>query len=59
MISLNGVIAKQCSQVTHLIVDKLDRTAKLLKCINTCDYIVNIDWLLDSKSEGRFKGNYL
>ena len=54
--SLNGVIAKQCSQTTHLIVDKIERTAKLLKCISTCDFIVNIKWLIDSKQEGHFKG---
>ena len=52
---MGGVIAKQISQTTHLIVDKIERTAKLLKCISTCDHIVSIRWLLDSKLEGRFK----
>jgi len=37
-------------------VDKIERTAKLLKCISTCEYIVHLKWLIDSKLEGKFKG---
>ncbi len=54
--SLNGIVAKQCCQATHLVIDKIERTAKLLKCISTCEYIVHIKWLIDSKLEGKFKG---
>jgi PAX-interacting protein 1 len=53
--SLGGVIAKQVSQTTHLIVNKIERTAKLLKCISSCDCIVDIKWLIDSKLEGKFR----
>jgi hypothetical protein len=55
VLSLNGIVAKQCSQATHLVIDKIERTAKLLKCISTCEFIVHIKWLHDSKMEGRFK----
>ncbi len=55
LISLNGVMANQCCKATHLVVKKIERTAKVLKCISTCDYIVSIDWLVDSKAEGGFK----
>lgn len=54
VIALGGVIAKQPSQTTHLVVDKIERTAKLLKCISTCEYIVHVKWLIDSKISGRF-----
>lgn len=56
VIALGGVIAKQPSQTTHLVVDKIERTAKLLKCISTCEYIVHVKWLIDSKISGRFCG---
>ena len=55
-VSLGGLVAKQPSQATHLIVDdKIERTAKLLKCISTCSHILNKRWLIDSKAEGKFK----
>ena len=54
--NLNGVMANQCAQATHLVVDTIERTAKLLKCISTCQYIVHVKWILDSRAEGRFKG---
>lgn len=53
--NLNGVIANQCAKVTHLVVNKIERTAKLLKCISSCEFIVSIQWLLDSKADGQFK----
>lgn len=53
--SLNGVISNHCAKVTHLVVNKIERTAKLLKCISTCEFIVSIQWLLDSTAEGHFK----
>ncbi len=55
LISLNGIMATQCCKATHLIVKKMERTAKVLKCISTCDHILSIDWLIDSKAEGVFK----
>jgi hypothetical protein len=54
VIGLGGVLAKQINQATHLIVDKIERTAKLLKCISTCEYIVHVKWLFDSKMQGKF-----
>jgi hypothetical protein len=52
---LGGTIARQPSQATHLIVDdKIERTAKLLKCMSTCSYILNKKWLIDSKADGKF-----
>ena len=53
--NLNGVLATQCAKATHLVVNKIERTAKLLKCISTCDFIVGVQWLVDSKEEGHFK----
>ena len=55
MIELNGIVSKQFNQTTHLVVDKIERTAKLLKCISTCEHIVHIKWLRDSKQEGKFR----
>ena len=52
---MGGILAKQVSQTTHLVVDKIERTAKLLKCISTCEHIVHVKWLIDSKLEGTFK----
>ena len=54
VIGLGGILAKQVGQTTHLIVDRIERTAKLLKCISTVDYIVHISWLIDSKLNGKF-----
>jgi hypothetical protein len=54
VIGLGGILAKQVGQTTHLIVDRIERTAKLLKCISTVDYIVHIRWLIDSKLNGKF-----
>jgi hypothetical protein len=54
VIGLGGILAKQINQATHLIVDKIERTAKLLKCISTCEYIVHVKWLIDSKMQGKF-----
>lgn len=51
---MGGIIAKQPSQTTYLIVDKIERTAKLIKCISTCEHIVHVKWLLDSKLNGKF-----
>jgi hypothetical protein len=59
VISLGGIISKQSHQTTHLIVNNIDRTAKLLKCINYCDYIIHLNWLLDSKQERKFLGSRL
>jgi hypothetical protein len=53
---LGGIIAKQPSQATHLVVNNLDRTGKLLKCLNFCEYVVDLSWLLDSKLEKNFLG---
>lgn len=38
-----------------MVDDKLERTAKLLKCISTCSYILNKQWIIDSKSKGEFQ----
>ncbi len=55
VLSLGGVIAKQPIQATHLIVnDRIDRTAKLLKCFSTCEFIINKKWIIDSKEQGKF-----
>ncbi|RNA00045.1 PAX-interacting 1 [Brachionus plicatilis] len=54
VIGLGGIIAKQPRQATLLVVDKIDRTAKLLKCISTVENIVSIKWIIDSKLNGRF-----
>ena len=54
VIGLGGIMAKQCSHATHLVVDKIERTAKLLKCISHVRHIVHVSWLHDSKHAGRF-----
>ena len=54
VIGLGGVVSKQPSQTTHLVVDKIERTAKLLKCLSTCENIVSIKWIIDSKLNGKF-----
>jgi hypothetical protein len=54
VIGLGGILAKQVGQTTHLIVDRIERTAKLLKCISTVDHIVHIKWLIESKLNGKF-----
>lgn len=36
------------------MVDKIDRTAKLLKCISTVENIVTVKWIIDSKLNGKF-----
>jgi hypothetical protein len=55
---LGGLIAKQPSQATHLVVDNLERTFKLLACMNYADFVVGIDWLLDSIKTETFLGDY-
>ncbi|CAF0879757.1 unnamed protein product [Brachionus calyciflorus] len=54
VIGLGGIIAKQPSQTTLLVVDKIERTAKLLKCLSTCENIVSVKWIIDSKLNGKF-----
>ena len=55
---MGGIIAKQTSQTTHLVVDKIERTAKLLKCISTVEHIVHVKWLIDSKLNGSFLSKF-
>jgi PAX-interacting protein 1 len=54
VICLGGVISNSFTLTTHLIVDKIERTAKLLKCISTCTFIIHIQWLIDSKLQGHY-----
>lgn len=52
--NLNGIVADQCSRATHLVFNKIERTAKLLKSISTVEFIVHVSWLDDSIAQGRF-----
>jgi hypothetical protein len=38
-----------------IVDDKIERTAKLLKCMSTCSFILNKKWLVDSKADGKFR----
>ena len=52
------MVATKPHQATHLIVNNIERTGKLLKCINYCNFIVDLHWLLDSKLEKNFLSKY-
>ncbi|KAK9506186.1 hypothetical protein O3M35_008167 [Rhynocoris fuscipes] len=54
VLHLGGVTAKNCREATHLVMYKMQRTLKLLCCLSTCQYIVDIKWLIDSFNSNQF-----
>nr|CAG4651638.1 EOG090X027U [Triops cancriformis] len=51
---LGGVIANTNKDASHLIMSKLQRTAKLLCCLPFVKHIVTPRWLVDSLQAGKF-----
>lgn len=56
MESLDGTLAVSAARCSHLVMDKLTRTAKLMAAINTCQYIVTSQWLRDSETQKTWAG---
>ncbi|KAF6207670.1 hypothetical protein GE061_016117 [Apolygus lucorum] len=51
---LGGTVAKSCTEATHLVVFKIQRSLKLMCSLSTCRHIVNSQWLTDSFNQGQF-----
>jgi len=51
---LGGTLAAGWKDATHLVMNSPLRTVKLLCCLSTCKYIVNIQWLLDCSAKNTF-----
>ncbi|XP_050423408.1 PAX-interacting protein 1-like isoform X2 [Adelges cooleyi] len=56
VLQLNGTIAKQCNEATHLIMEEPKLTLKFLCCLSTVNQILNPTWLYHSLDELKFTG---
>ncbi|KAL4142876.1 hypothetical protein QTP88_005269 [Uroleucon formosanum] len=56
VLQLGGIIAKNYSDATHLVMKESVRTTKFLCCVSTVKHIVNAEWLKDSSTQHMFLG---
>ncbi|KAG1673483.1 PAX-interacting protein 1 [Nymphon striatum] len=54
VIRLGGSISTSTRDCTHLVIKTVIRTVKLFLTISTCEFIVTVDWLLDSSKQNKF-----
>jgi hypothetical protein len=54
--SLEGTLAQSAVRCTHLVMDKMTRTAKLMAAISTCQHIVTSQWIRDSAQQKQWAG---
>ena len=56
MLELGGELAGTSKEATHLVMgsNKGSRTVKLLCAMSCSQYIVSIQWLLESHGQARF-----
>jgi len=53
IISLGGRVTNG-NDCTHLVTDRIARTAKFLSCFSCCKYVVTSEWILESGKQNRF-----
>jgi PAX-interacting protein 1 len=53
---MGGKLANGPEDCTHLVMEKIVRTAKFLACLNTCKYIISPNWIKDSVKNKAWEG---
>ncbi|KAJ2940230.1 hypothetical protein O0L34_g11798 [Tuta absoluta] len=51
---LGGLIVTSAQEATHLVMDKLVRTSKLVSCLVTVKHLLTPQWILDSQRLNKF-----
>ncbi|KAI5634191.1 twin BRCT domain-containing protein [Phthorimaea operculella] len=51
---LGGLIVTSAQEATHLVMDKLVRTSKLISCLVTVKHLLTPEWILESQRLNKF-----
>ncbi|XP_072934281.1 uncharacterized protein Ptip [Epargyreus clarus] len=51
---LGGLVVTSAAEATHLIMEKLVRTAKLVTCLTTVKHLLTPEWVLESQRLNKF-----
>ncbi|XP_052739023.1 PAX-interacting protein 1 [Bicyclus anynana] len=51
---LGGLIVTSAAEATHLVMEKLVRTCKLVSCLVTVKHLLTPDWILESQRANKF-----
>jgi len=54
--SLNGIVTDTPMECSHLVMDKLVRTDKMMMCLPVVKYILSLKWISDSDLAGDWVG---
>ena len=56
MTSLNGDVTDTPRECTHLVIEKLMRTDKMLLCLPLVKHVLSLKWIIDSELAGGWVG---
>ena len=56
VLRLGGCLATNNKEATHLVMPHLSRTPKMLCCIPTVQFVLNLQWIKDSIDAGKLLG---
>ncbi|XP_050667446.1 PAX-interacting protein 1-like [Leptidea sinapis] len=51
---LGGLVVTSAAEATHLVMDKLARTCKLVSCLITVKHLLTTDWVTESQRINKF-----
>ncbi|XP_050353636.1 PAX-interacting protein 1-like isoform X2 [Nymphalis io] len=51
---LGGLVVTSASEATHLVMEKLVRTCKLVSCLITVKHLLTPEWVLESQRQNKF-----
>ncbi|XP_034827605.1 PAX-interacting protein 1 isoform X2 [Maniola hyperantus] len=51
---LGGLVVTSASEATHLVMEKLVRTCKLVSCLVTVKHLLTPEWILESQRANKF-----
>lgn len=51
---LGGLVVSSAAEATHLVMDKLVRTCKLVSCLVTVKHLLSTEWVLESQRANTF-----
>ncbi|XP_049879370.1 PAX-interacting protein 1 isoform X2 [Pectinophora gossypiella] len=51
---LGGIVVTSAAEATHLVMEKLVRTCKLITCLVTVKHILSPEWILESQRLNKF-----
>lgn len=51
---LGGLVVTTAASATHLVMDKLVRTNKLMSCLVTVKHLLSTEWVLESQRQNKF-----